>query len=206
MLFDSSDYETLNKILASRRDIRGNLFSKKRVSKKDLNKILEAALLAPSVGYSQPWRFKIIKDDKTKTKVYNQFEKSYEKSKKKFKDRPLYNRLKLEGIKEAPINIALFYKKPDREILGQTYMKRSGEYSVVCAAQNMWLCARSLNIGIGWVSILKPKKISKILGVDDTHKLIAYLCIGYSKEFYDEPELKKLHWEKQKGIKECLIK
>ena len=41
-------------------------------------------------------------------------------------------------------------------------MKRTGEYSVVCAILNMWLTARALNIGMGWVSILKPKKINKI--------------------------------------------
>lgn len=85
-------------------------------------------------------------------------------------------------------------------------MKRSGEYSVVCAIHNMWLTARALNIGIGWVSIIKPKKIRKALKVSKEYKLIGYLCIGYTNNFLDEPELKKLGWEKEKNLKNCILK
>ena len=138
--------------------------------------------------------------------VYTHFKKSFEKSKKKFIDRPLYSSLKLEGIKESDINIAVYYKKSSSNTLGQTYMKRTGEYSVVCAILNMWLTARALNIGMGWVSILKPKKINKIFNMNkNQYKFIAYLCLGYTKEFYDEPELKKLKWNKKLKLDECLI-
>mgnify|MGYP001564897323 FL=1 len=85
-------------------------------------------------------------------------------------------------------------------------MKRTGEYSVVCAILNMWLTARALNIGMGWVSILKPKKINKIFDIDkNEYKFIAYLCFGYTKEFYDEPELKKLKWNKKINLDKCII-
>lgn len=205
MNFTQEDLDTLNKIIASRRDVRGNNFINKDIKQEDLDTILKSALHAPSVGYSQPWRF-IIVDDEKKDKVYNHFSKSYEKSKLNFKDKPLYNSLKLEGIKESNINIAVYYKKSKKNILGQTYMKRSGEYSVVCAILNMWLTARALNIGMGWVSILKPKKINKIFDMDKKeYKFIAYLCFGYVKEFYDEPELKKLQWEKEKQLQDCIL-
>lgn len=85
-------------------------------------------------------------------------------------------------------------------------MKKTGEYSVVCAILNMWLTARVLNIGMGWVSILKPKKINKILNVDkDKYKFIGYLCFGYTKKFHVEPELKTLKWKKRKELKKCII-
>lgn len=206
MKFKKKDLKTLTNIITSRRDVRGNNFTNKKISNKKLNTILNSALNAPSVGYSQPWEF-IIVDDKKRDLVYNHFTKSFEKSKKKFKDRPLYNSLKLEGIKESSINIAVYYKKPKKNILGQTYMKRSGEYSVVCAILNMWLTARAMNIGMGWVSILKPKKVNKIFNINkNEHKFIAYLCFGYVKEFYKEPELKLLSWDKSKTIEECILK
>ena len=195
MKFNKKDLDTLTNIIASRRDVRGNNFINKKISRKKLDIILNSALQAPSVGYSQPWQF-IIVDKEKRELVYNHFKKSYDKSKENFVDKPLYNTLKLDGIKESSINIAVYYKKPTSNILGQTYMKRTGEYSVVCAILNMWLTARALNIGMGWVSILKAKKINKIFNIEkNEYKFIAYLCFGYTKEFYNEPELKKTKME-----------
>ncbi|MDD3056432.1 MAG: 5,6-dimethylbenzimidazole synthase [Aliarcobacter sp.] len=206
MKFNKKDLNTLTNIIASRRDIRGNNFIDKKISNKKLKIILESALNAPSVGYSQPWEFIVVDEDK-RNLVYEHFTKSFEKSKDKFLDKPLYNSLKLEGIKESTINIAVYYKKSTSNVLGQTYMKRTGEYSVVCAILNMWLTARALNIGMGWVSILKPKKINKIFNIDkNEYKFIAYLCFGYTKEFYNEPELKKLKWNKKRKLKDCFLK
>jgi 5,6-dimethylbenzimidazole synthase len=206
MKFNKKDLNLLSKVIASRRDVRGNNFINKKISNKKLNIILNSALHAPSVGYSQPWHFILVNKEK-RDLVYNHFSKSFEKSKDKFLDKPLYNSLKLEGIKESNVNIAVYYKKSTSNILGQTYMKRTGEYSVVCAILNMWLTARALNIGMGWVSILKPKKINKIFDIDkNEYKFIAYLCFGYTKEFYNEPELKKLKWNKKKKLKDCFLK
>lgn len=205
MKFNKKDLESLSNIIVSRRDVRGNDFIEKKISKKKLDIILKSALNAPSVGYSQPWSF-IIVDKEKRELVYEHFNKSYEKSKDKFLDKPLYNTLKLEGIKESNINIAVYYKKSTNDVLGQTYMKRTGEYSVVCAILNMWLTARALNIGMGWVSILKPKKINKIFNIDKKeYKFIAYLCLGYTKQFHSEPELKKLKWNKKKKLKDSII-
>lgn len=206
MKFNKKDLNILKNIIVSRRDIRGNNFINKKISNKKLKIILESALNAPSVGYSQPWEF-IVVDEEKRDLVYDHFSKSFEKSKDKFLDKPLYNSLKLEGIKESNINIAVYYKKSTSNVLGQTYMKRTGEYSVVCAILNMWLTARALNIGMGWVSILKPKKINKIFDIDkNEYKFIAYLCFGYTKEFYTEPELKKLKWNKKRKLKDCFLK
>jgi 5,6-dimethylbenzimidazole synthase len=201
---DREASEALANIIRLRRDIRGNNFKSKKIAKKKLEQIIEAGLHAPSVGYSQPWKFVIIEDEAIKNRVYKNFEKEYNSSKKHFKDRPIYEQLKLEGIKESPVNIALFYKKSKKKILGQTSQKKMGEYSVVCAIQNMWLMARSLNIGIGWVSILKAKKVKKILDVSDEYKLVGYLCVGYVKEFPKKPELQTLKWNKQKEYKDVV--
>ena len=196
--FTKADRKLLKQILKARRDIRGNNFIDKKISKKKIKQIIKAASYAPSVGYSQPWHFIIIKNKKIKYKIYKNFQKEYKKSQKHFQNKPIYNRLKLEGIIETPINIAVYCKKSKNPILGTTSQKHMQQYSVVCAIQNMWLMARTLNIGIGWVSILNHKKINKILNIKKGYKLIGYLCIGYTKQFSNIPELKKLKWEKQK--------
>jgi len=205
MNFSKKDIKTLENIILSRRDVRGNNFKSKKIKNKYLNKIIQAGINAPSVGFSQPWKFVIIKDKNIKHKVYKNFKKEFKKSKKYFPKSKIYYKLKLEGIKETPINIAVYYKKEKKKILGQTSQSKMGEYSVVCAIQNMWLMARSLNIGIGWVSILKAKKINKILDVGDDYVLVGYLCIGYVKKFLKKPELEKLKWEKRKELQNVVI-
>ena len=201
---DREASEHLAHIIRVRRDIRGNNFTSEPIEERLIEQIIEAGLHAPSVGYSQPWKFVIIESDELKSSVYENFKKEYENSKKYFKERPIYEQLKLEGIRETPINIALFYKKSSTQILGQTSQKKMGEYSVVCAIQNMWLMARSLNLGMGWVSILKPKKVRKILGLSKEYKLVGYLCLGHVKKFEESPELERLQWEKKKKYQEVV--
>jgi 5,6-dimethylbenzimidazole synthase len=205
MKFNHNDTNTLLNIMKSRRDVRGNHFLKKEIQERDLVKILEAGLTAPSVGYSQPWKFVVIKNQEIKEEIFNNFTKENEKAKEIFKSENVYQKLKLEGIKEAPINIAVLYEERNEEVLGMTSMKKMGEYSVVCAIQNMWLMARALNIGLGWVSILDEKKVLNSINAPKNTQLIAYLCLGFVSEFLEEPALKTLGWEYEKKLTECVL-
>ena len=205
MNFTKNDADKLLKIIKARRDVRGNRFTSQDIEDEKLKMILEAGISAPSVGYSQPWKFVIIKDKRIKNELLENFEDENKKAKEIFKERSLYKNLKLEGILEAPINIAVLYEPKDKEVLGMTSMKKMGEYSVVCAVQNMWLMARALNIGVGWVSILDEKKVLKSLNVKKNTQLIAYLCVGYVDEFYKESELKTLGWEREKLLDESIV-
>ena len=205
MDFSSKDAEILLEIIKARRDVRGNRFIDKRVEEEKLLLILEAGIHAPSVGYSQPWKFIVIQDNETKEKIVKNFNIENEKAKEIFKDKALYKKLKLEGIKEAPINIAVLYEEQAEAVLGMTSMKKMGEYSVVCAIENMWLMARALNIGLGWVSILDEQQVLKEIDAKMSTKLIAYLCLGYVDKFYEESELKTLEWKSEKELSECVV-
>lgn len=205
-LFTAQEAAILEEIMLNRRDVRGNRFLPKAVEDEVLDKLLSAAMHAPSVGFSQPWEFVIIKDDLIKKRVMESFEEENQRAKDLFTNekREQYTRLKLEGITEAPVNIAVLYKPSAEPVLGQTSMKEMGLYSVVCAIQNIWLMARALNIGMGWVSILNPEKIKHILHAPPENQLIAYLCIGWVDKFLPRPELEELKWEKRKE-KEAVV-
>jgi 5,6-dimethylbenzimidazole synthase len=208
MKFTPEHIETLEQIILARRDVRGNRFINAPVSQKDIDKILFAGVNAPSVGFSQPWEFVVIKDLDIRNKIKESFFEENEKAKNIFKEKKAdaYTQLKLEGIIESALNIAVFYKPSEHPILGQTTMKEAGVYSVVCAIQNMWLMARALDIGLGWVSILDPNKIKTILNAPDDRQLIGYLCLGHVDKFYENPELERLQWEKRKNINDVVIK
>ena len=204
MIFKEQEQTILKNIIEHRRDIRGNRFIDKEIDSNILNELLNSAIHAPSVGFSQPWEFVLIKEPQKRELIYQEFKKQNEKAKEIFKDKELYKDLKLEGIKESYLNIAVLYKKPNREVLGQTVQKKMGEYSVVCAIQNLWLTARAYNIGIGWVSILRPKKIKEILNISKEYKLVGYLCVGYVENFTDIPELEIIGWDKKRDLSEVV--
>ncbi|AXT56724.1 5,6-dimethylbenzimidazole synthase [Aquimarina sp. AD1] len=205
--FNKEEQQLLEEILMHRRDVRGNHFLDTPIPDDHIDTILEAALVAPSVGFSQPWEFVIIKDQTTKHAIKKTFSEKTKEAALLFKDEKQkeYIKLKLEGIVESPLNIAVFYKPKKGPVLGQTSMPNMGKYSVVCAIQNMWLMARSLNIGMGWVSILDPEKVKKILNAPSENQLIGYLCFGYTDMFYNQPELKLKKWDRKKKQKEVVV-
>ncbi|MHA4810657.1 5,6-dimethylbenzimidazole synthase [Flavitalea flava] len=199
-LFNENEALILEDIMLNRRDVRGNRFLPKTIPDEVLDKLLTAALHAPSVGFSQPWEFVVIRNETVKARVKGCFAEENSKAMILFQEgkEEQYARLKLEGITEAPLNLAVFYKPSAGPVLGQTSMQEAGVFSVVCAIQNMWLMARALNIGMGWVSILNPEKVKTILNAPAGNQLVAYLCIGYVDKFLTQPELVILQWEKRK--------
>lgn len=190
----------LYKAIFSRRDVRSHFLAGKDIPNDVLMRILNAAHHAPSVGFSQPWNFILIKDEATRQKVKESFEKEFQKSILLLKDHKSreqkYASLKLEGIMESTLNICITYD-PTRFgpfVLGKTSMPETGTYSVCCAIQNLWLAARAEGIGVGWVSILSNEDLKRILSVPEHVNPIAYLCLGYVTEFADKPDLEKAGW------------
>ena len=55
------------KVIDTRRSVRE--YSDKVVSDKDIKKILEAAMQAPSARNQQPWEFLVVKDQEKKEKL-----------------------------------------------------------------------------------------------------------------------------------------
>lgn len=199
-------------LLAARRDVRGNRFLADELDQADIDKILKAALHAPSVGFSQPWEFVLVLDKAQRRQVADSFFAENQKALEQFRagnydaaKLEQYQALKLEGITESALNIAVFYNPKKGPVLGQTSMPDMGRYSVVCAVQNMWLMARSLNIGMGWVSILDPEKVKTIVNAPADRELIAYLCLGKVDQFYDQPELETLGWEARKATSQVVL-
>jgi 5,6-dimethylbenzimidazole synthase len=204
-LFTAQDVAVLQEIILHRRDVRGNRFIDKPVEQPVIDQLLQAALHAPSVGFSQPWEFVLIRDRAIRQQVKDSFDEANAAAQPVFGDRQeQYARLKLEGILESAFNMAVFYKPSSGPVLGQTAMAEVGLYSVVCAIQNMWLMARAHNLGLGWVSILNADKVCRILNAPVDYQLVAYLCIGYTDGFLTRPELELLEWDKCREMEAVL--
>ena len=196
------------KAIYSRRDVRSH-FTSDPIDDKVLTKILNAAHHAPSVGFSQPWNFILIKDSKTKKKIKESFEIEHKYASEKLTDtkKSEYLSLKLEGILESPVNICITYDptKFGPFVIGRTSIPETGIYSVCCAVQNMWLSARAEGIGLGWVSIISNKILKTELGLPEHIIPIAYVCLGHVTKFETKPDLERAKWLPRLNLDEVVF-
>ena len=205
--FSKEEKDGFYKAVFSRRDVRSH-FTSRSIDEEIIMKILKAAHHAPSVGFSQPWNFILIKDNKTKKKIKESFEKEREHSAKLVEEprRSKYLSFKLEGIIDAPVNICVTYdpSKFGPFVIGRTAIPETGVYSVCCAVQNLWLASRTEGVGVGWVSILSNDVLKRVLDLPEHVTPIAYLCLGYVEQFAKKPDLETARWLPRLDLKEVV--
>lgn len=195
--FDRTFRATFRDLVLWRRDVRR--FRRDPVDDKLLDDLIEIATHAPSVGFSQPWRFVKVKSPERRRAVCESFARANDRALQGYDgdQKKNYMGLKLAGLEEAPIHLAVFSDEstPTGSGLGRATMPETLRYSVVAAIQTMWLAARAEGLGMGWVSIFDPAEVKRALAVPDGWKLVAYLDLGWPAEEHLDPELERHHWE-----------
>lgn len=195
--FDAEFRDGLAALFRWRRDVRR--FRRDPLDEEQLDRLIALARLSPSVGFSQPWRFVKVRDPARREAVRQNFQACNQAALNDYQGERarLYAELKLAGLAEAPVQLAVFCDEATEagNGLGRKTMPETLRYSVVTAVHGLWLVARAWGIGVGWVSILEPDAIREILEVPESWSLIAYLCIGYPEEEHSDPELERHGWE-----------
>jgi 5,6-dimethylbenzimidazole synthase len=202
--FDSDFRRQFRELLIWRRDVRR--FQCTPLPHGLLDELLALACLAPSVGLSEPWRFIQVDSPAARNAVTAEFERANAAALADLSgDRAsLYAKLKLAGLREAPVHLAVFTDRSTAKGhgLGRQTMPETLDYSVVAAIHTLWLAARIVGVGLGWVSILDSHRVAAILDAPEGWSLTAYLCLGYPEEEMDFPELERAGWEKRAGLRE----
>ena len=164
-----------------------------------LERLVREASLSPSVGYSQPWRFVDVRTVARRGAIVASFERANAKALAGYsgEDAQRYATLKLSGLHEAPVHLAVFCDDTTLtgKGLGRATMPETLAYSATMAVYTFWLAARAEGVGAGWVSILEPGVVTQALDVPPEWRLIAYLCVGYPQQESDTPELIRAGWE-----------
>jgi 5,6-dimethylbenzimidazole synthase len=198
--FDETFRLRLRELFAWRRDVRQ--FRTDPLPPGTLDRLIEVACLAPSVGLSQPWRFIVVDDPTRRDAVRAEFKARNADALKSYAGERAgkYAALKLAGLEEAPCQFALFADRATAvgHGLGRRTMPEMAEYSAVTAVSMMWLAARAEGIGMGWVSILDPVRMNGILDVPESWRFIGYFCVGYPTAESDRPELERAGWEERR--------
>jgi len=204
--FDQIFREQFELLLRSRRDVRH--FRNDPVDPALVQHLLESAMLAPSVGFSQPWRWVVVDNSQLRSAVASNHDDAKEDAGRVYEGArsAQYDNLKLAGLKEAPVHIAVF-ADCDTETghgLGRQTMPGTPLWSVVMAIYALWLSATAAGLGVGWVSILDPKSIASVLAIPEEWTFVAYLCLGWPEEYADKPLLETSGWESRRRTEDVI--
>ncbi|HET6388721.1 uroporphyrinogen-III C-methyltransferase [Hyphomicrobium sp.] len=188
---------SLEQLVRWRRDVRR--FKRDPVPEALVEELLRLADLAPSVGNSQPWRIVNVGDADLRAKLARNFEAARTRAGEGYSgDRAdLYGRLKLAGLDAAPVHLAIFcdHGVLQGHGLGRHTMPETLDHSCACMVTVLWLAAREAGLGLGWVSIVDPSEVAKMLGVPPDWKFVGYLLLGWPEEEHLDPELERHGWQ-----------
>ncbi len=157
-------------------------YKDKPVPDEILDRILNAARLAPSGKNGQPWRFIVVKDAETRKRLVDACKGQ------KF-------------IGEAPVTIvACGYER-------YAYQKMGGYWNslpvdIGISLEHLILAAEVEGLGTCWIGAFIEEEVRKILGVPDEVKIVALTPLGYpsgDKSFRGRMKLEEIvmheRWE-----------
>jgi 5,6-dimethylbenzimidazole synthase len=206
-MFNHDEKEAIYNVMYKRRDVR--TFLPDPISPDIIERVLQAAHHAPSVGFMQPWNFILAASPEIKEQLAWAAEKERKALAIHYEDerKTKFLKLKVEGIKQAPLTICVT-SDPTRggsHVLGRNSIPETDILSVACAIQNMWLATCAEGLAMGWVSFYKKNDVRDILQIPPHIDPVALISIGYTNEYPTSPILEQVNWEKRRSLKNLVF-
>ncbi len=158
----------LMETIKKRRSVRA--YKSQEISDETLDKILEAARLAPSASNRQPWKFIVVRDPKKRQELA------------KASRNQLF-------VGEAPVVIAGVALNPDR-VMRCEVPAYAVDLSI--ALTHITLAAADEGLGTCWIGAFWQEEAKKILGVPDEYKIVGLMPLGYPADSSGEKMRKPL--------------
>jgi nicotinate-nucleotide--dimethylbenzimidazole phosphoribosyltransferase len=204
--YDDARRQAVYDVIAERRDVRR--FRSDEVPEDVLERVLQAAHCAPSVGLMQPWRLIVIRSPETRAEVRRLAQRERLRQSDRFDARARqFLDQKIEGVVEAPVGVCVCcdHGRPGVEVLGRGTIPETDVYSTACAIENLWLAARAEGLGVGWVSFYRPDDMRLLLGLPARADPIAYLCLGWPDERPVRPGLEATGWSARTALDDVVM-
>lgn len=166
--------------IKDRRSIRE--YTSQDVSKELIEKIIDAARMAPSAGNTQPWEFMVIRDHQIKQKVADAA-------------------LGQMFIATAPVVIIVCANQMrSASRYGSRGEKLYCLQDTAAAIENLHLAAHALGLGTVWIGAFDEAEVKEIFKLPPEVRPIAIIPVGYPAERHSPPprrDLQKIiHYEK----------
>ena len=164
--------------IKTRRSIRN--YTTDPVDDQTLATVLEAARWAPSWANTQCWRFVVVRDSATRSKLADTLSETNPAR---------------DPIRNAPLVIAACAELGKAGHKGGVPSTDKGDwfmFDVALAMQNLVLAAHSLGLGTVYVGLFDAKEAAKILAVPQGYCAVAMTPLGYPAETRDPRPRKEL--------------
>ena len=144
--------------IAKRKSIRA--YKTIPIPEDKLNKVLEAARLAPSGANRQEMKFVVVKDQKTRAKLSEATGGQ-------------------KHVAQAPVVIAAVSTDPEKMMICDV---PGYPVDVAIAIDHMTLAAFDLGLGTCWIGAFNQEKVKSILSIPDKCKVVQLLTLGIPDE------------------------
>jgi nitroreductase len=158
----------LFEVIGERRSVRS--YQDRPVEEAKLQKVLEAARLAPSAGNRQEWRFVVVQDAALRQKLMEAARGQ-------------------QFVGDAPVVIAACAAE-------HGHVMSCGHPSflvdVSIALEHIALAARALGLGTCWVGAFEQRLVRDALGIPDSVEVVQLMALGYPTDWPGPKERKRM--------------
>lgn len=148
----------VSEAIRKRQSIRA--YENKPVPEEKLNRVLEAARLAPSASNRQNWKFVVVKD------AQRRHELGMAANGQSF-------------VGEAPVIIVAVATEP-KGIMACEVPRYAVDLAI--AVEHIALAAVEEGLGTCWIGAFSQKKVKEILGVPEQYQVVTVLPLGFPRQ------------------------
>lgn len=131
-------------------------YKSESVPEEKLNKVLEAARMAPSAHNAQEWKFVVVRDEQKRQALFEAAGQGF--------------------LREAPVIIAGVALAPEDIMRGGAH---TYAVDLAIAIDHMTLQAVEEGLGTCWVGSFSQETVKSALNIPEQYKVVALLSLGY---------------------------
>lgn len=155
---------TVYEAIAARRSVR--TFLPQDVPEETLQRLLQAARLAPSASNRQEWRFVVVRDPATRAALAEAARQQ-------------------QFVGEAPVVLACCAETDEHRM---TCGQLCYPIDVAIAMDHLCLCAAAEGLGTCWIGAFDEERVKSLLGIPAAVRVVGLLPLGVPQEKTTPPK------------------
>jgi nitroreductase len=182
----------VNDLIRSRRTIRPEQFTERKVQKDQIELILNNAQWAPNHGKTEPWRFQVFQSEASRNALSQNLGRLYMET----TPDNLQNDTKLAKLIRRPLISSVVIAVNMSRQIEEKIPEIEEIEAVSCAIQNMQLTANAYGIGAFWSTpkLIYTSEMNTYLNIKEKDKCLGLIYLGYTREEWPKSHRKPIEY------------